>query len=72
MIFSASGWRSGRSVRERLVAGERAVVQSRAQADGLAWPTLQAVTVAASAFLDPVLAGVVGVWNPATGVWEVG
>ena len=43
-----------------------------AQADGLAWPTLQAVTVAASAFLDPVLAGVVGVWNPATGVWEVG
>lgn len=43
-----------------------------AQADGLAWLTLQAVTVAASAFLDLVLAGVVGVWNPATWAWEVG
>lgn len=42
-----------------------------AREDQLAWPTLDAVTSAVKAFLDPVLAGDLhATWNPATGTWS--
>ena len=42
-----------------------------AREDQLAWPTLGAVTNAARAFLDPVLAGRLdAVWNPKRWTWE--
>jgi hypothetical protein len=41
-----------------------------AKADGLPWPELDDVFLAASAFLDPVLAGGVGSWSPPRGTWE--
>jgi hypothetical protein len=41
-----------------------------AREDRLTWPTLEAVTAAASAFLDPVLAdGASGAWDPAGWRW---
>lgn len=41
-----------------------------AQEDQLAWPTLDAVTKAAKAFLDPVLAGDLdAAWSPDTWTW---
>ena len=41
-----------------------------AREDKLAWPTLDEVTTAAKAFLDPVLAGELDTaWNPATWTW---
>jgi hypothetical protein len=42
-----------------------------AKADKLPWDTLPAVTSAARAFLNPVLAGCGGAWNPATWSWEL-
>jgi hypothetical protein len=42
-----------------------------AREDQLAWPTLDAVTNAVKAFLDPVLAGDLdAAWNPATWKWS--
>jgi hypothetical protein len=42
-----------------------------AREDQLAWATLDEVTQAAKAFLDPVLAGNVdAVWNPETWIWS--
>ena len=42
-----------------------------ARQDQLPWPTLDAVTRAAQAFLDPVLAGALdGNWVPATWLWQ--
>jgi Nucleotidyl transferase AbiEii toxin, Type IV TA system len=42
-----------------------------AREDQLAWPTLDAVTTAAKAFLDPVLAGDLDAkWSPDTWVWK--
>jgi hypothetical protein len=42
-----------------------------AREDQLAWPTLDAVTKAAKAFLDPVLAGNLdAVWSPASWTWS--
>jgi predicted nucleotidyltransferase component of viral defense system len=41
-----------------------------AATDSLPWPTLDAVTMAASAFLDPVLQGSVQAWNPAAWSWR--
>lgn len=39
--------------------------------DALRWPTLAAVTIAAKAFLDPVLAGpLVASWEPSSWQWE--
>lgn len=35
----------------------------------LRWPSLADVHGAAAAFVDPMLAGVVGVWNPGTWTW---
>lgn len=43
-----------------------------AKTDRLPWPTLPVVTMAVCAFLNPVLAGCGGVWNPATWSWELG
>lgn len=37
--------------------------------DRLPWATLDAVTAAASAFLNPVLGGLVGTWSPVTWSW---
>ncbi len=42
-----------------------------ARDDGLAWGTLDDVTKAASAFLNPVLAGSsVAIWDPSTWTWQ--
>jgi hypothetical protein len=42
-----------------------------ASSDQLCWPTLDAVTTAAKAFIDPVLAGAFeGSWEPSTWRWE--
>jgi predicted nucleotidyltransferase component of viral defense system len=42
-----------------------------AREDQLAWPTLDAVTVAAKAFLDPVLAGALDAdWSPEAWTWS--
>jgi Nucleotidyl transferase AbiEii toxin, Type IV TA system len=41
-----------------------------ARSNDLAWATLQQVTNAASAFLNPVLAGNAGIWTPHTWAWE--
>lgn len=38
--------------------------------EGLAWPDLAAVVAAARAFMDPVLSGGVGTWDPATWAWR--
>ena len=38
--------------------------------DRLTWPTLDEVTHAAQEFLDPVLAGTTGTWNPETWSWD--
>lgn len=39
--------------------------------DQLVWPTLDEVTQAAKAFLDPALAGDVAlVWSPETWTWD--
>jgi predicted nucleotidyltransferase component of viral defense system len=40
-----------------------------AQNDALNWPTLDAVTAAASAFLNPVLRGTAQTWDPAAWCW---
>jgi hypothetical protein len=40
-----------------------------AQQNALPWKTLVAVTAAVAAFLDPVLAGDDGVWNPQLWAW---
>lgn len=42
-----------------------------AQRDRLPWPDLDAVHAAATAFLDPVLAGTTGRWRPDEGAWGV-
>jgi hypothetical protein len=42
-----------------------------AREDQLAWPTLDEVTEAAKAFLDPVLAGDLdAVWDPGPWTWK--
>jgi hypothetical protein len=42
-----------------------------AREDQLAWATLDEVTKAAKAFLDPVLAGSLdAAWNPETWTWD--
>ena len=42
-----------------------------AREDGLLWPTLDEVTKAAQAFLDPVLAGGLDAqWSPETWSWK--
>jgi hypothetical protein len=42
-----------------------------AREDQLAWPTLDDVTKAAKAFLDPVLAGDLdAAWSPETWTWK--
>ncbi len=38
--------------------------------DGLEWKTLDEVTVAVKAFLDPVLVGVAGAWDVVTRSWR--
>lgn len=43
-----------------------------AQRDRLVWPDLDAVFAASSMFLDPVLAGHSGRWDPAAWAWRVG
>lgn len=40
-----------------------------ANEDGLAWPTIGELQGAVRAFLDPVLAGAVGTWNPDAWSW---
>ena len=44
--------------------------QQMARENGLSWPTLEQLSVVASAFLNPVLAGGTGVWHPARWNWE--
>jgi hypothetical protein len=42
-----------------------------AEADGLAWPSLQMVFEAVTAFLDPVLgSATIGTWNPTAWRWD--
>lgn len=41
-----------------------------AKEDALAWPTIGNLEVAVRAFLDPILAGAEGVWNPEAWTWE--
>lgn len=41
-----------------------------ARLDGMPWPTLAEVTAAVRAFLDPVLAGGIGIWNPKRWRWK--
>lgn len=49
----------------------RAPYAAMAREDGLAWRTLDDVTAAARAFLDPVLAGGLdGTWDPGAWVWR--
>ena len=43
-----------------------------ATSDGLAWKTLAAVHAAAQAFIDPVLSGTAGEWEPIAWRWSVG
>jgi hypothetical protein len=42
-----------------------------AREDGLPWLTLEAVLAATRAFVDPVLAGQEGLWNPSAWRWEI-
>lgn len=46
------------------------VYERIAKNDGLTWPTLDDVTAAVQAFLDPVLAGRLLFWQPETWVWR--
>lgn len=49
----------------------RSTYEAMALEDQLPWPTLEEVTAAASAFLDPLLAGgFVGTWQPADWRWR--
>lgn len=51
--------------------GWQAPYANMASNDALRWPTLAAVTIAAKAFLDPVLAGpLVASWEPSSWRWE--
>lgn len=49
-------------------AGWRPVYERLAKVDGLRWPTLASLVTAVRAFLDPVLGGAEGMWDP--GEWE--
>lgn len=44
--------------------------QQMARENELAWPTLERLTAVVTAFLNPVLSGGSGVWNPARWNWE--
>jgi hypothetical protein len=44
--------------------------QAMAQENELVWPTLEQVTTAAATFLNPILAGGSGDWNPAGWRWN--
>lgn len=46
------------------------VYERIASSDGLPWPTLNEVTRAVQAFLDPVLEVAVGTWDPGAWRWE--
>jgi hypothetical protein len=48
----------------------RPIYERMAREDDLPWPTLEAVYEVARAFLDPVLAGGAGRWNPTSWRWE--
>jgi hypothetical protein len=41
-----------------------------ARSNDLAWTTIEQLTSAAGAFLNPVLAGSAGIWNPESWRWE--
>jgi len=41
-----------------------------ARSNDLAWTTIEQLTSAAGAFLNPVLAGSAGIWNPESWLWE--
>jgi len=50
----------------------RAPYEAMARDDQLSWTTLEDVTRAAQAFLDPVLAGALeGTWEPAVWIWRI-
>lgn len=49
-----------------------AVYAAMARKDGLRWTTLDPLIVAVAAFLDPVLSGDAGRWNPDTWSWSNG
>lgn len=46
------------------------VYASMARADGLRWATLDQLALDVAAFLDPVLSGDTGRWNPGTWSWK--
>lgn len=47
-----------------------AVYEAMARSDGLVWRDINAVFGRAAAFLDPVLAGIPGRWNPESWAWR--
>ncbi|MBI4604614.1 MAG: nucleotidyl transferase AbiEii/AbiGii toxin family protein [Planctomycetes bacterium] len=47
-----------------------AVYDAMARADGLRWTTLERLAKDVSAFLDPVLSGATGRWDPITWTWS--
>ena len=44
--------------------------QQMARENELAWPTLQELTIAVATFMNPILAGASGDWNPADWRWN--
>ncbi len=44
--------------------------QQMARENELAWPTLEELTIAVAAFMNPILAGGSGAWNPAAWRWD--
>jgi hypothetical protein len=44
--------------------------QQMARENELAWPTLEELTTAVSTFMNPILAGASGAWNPADWRWD--
>lgn len=44
--------------------------QQMARDNELAWPTLQELTFAVATFMNPILAGASGAWNPADWRWD--
>ncbi len=44
--------------------------QQMARENELAWPTLQELTTAVATFMNPILGGARGAWNPASWLWS--
>ncbi|MCZ7583712.1 MAG: nucleotidyl transferase AbiEii/AbiGii toxin family protein [Deltaproteobacteria bacterium] len=51
-------------------AGWKLVYERIAHADDLPWKTIEHLVDAVRRFMDPLLGGVVGMWNPRRWAWE--